>query len=66
SIFLDDAGEEIAGTINYATSLFNKDTITRMIDHFIHLVEQLMDNPGIAYGEISLLSQEEHHKMVYQ
>ena len=41
SIYIDDSQQEITGLINYATSLFHKDTIIRLINHYTYLLDHL-------------------------
>ncbi|MCV9934569.1 condensation domain-containing protein, partial [Flavobacterium sp. LS1R47] len=65
SIFIDDSEEELTGEISYATSLFHKDTIVRLTDHYVHLLEELTKAPNKAYNEISLLSPTDHQELVY-
>ncbi|MCV9934567.1 amino acid adenylation domain-containing protein [Flavobacterium sp. LS1R47] len=65
SIFIDDSEEELAGGISYATSLFHKDTIVRLTDHYVHLLEELTKAPNKAYNEISLLTSVEYNQLVY-
>ncbi|MCV9934719.1 amino acid adenylation domain-containing protein, partial [Flavobacterium sp. LS1R47] len=65
SIFIDDSEEELAGGISYATSLFDKETIVRLIDHYVHLLEELTKAPNRAYNEISLLTSVEYNQLVY-
>jgi amino acid adenylation domain-containing protein len=66
SIFINDRQEELSGKMSYATSLFQRDTIARLIDHFKHLLEQLTQAPQKHYSQISLLHPEEYKKIVYE
>jgi amino acid adenylation domain-containing protein/non-ribosomal peptide synthase protein (TIGR01720 family) len=65
SITIDDSGEELLGLINYATSLFHEDSITKFNQRYLHLLEQLIENPSKPYSEISLLSSDEYNQVVY-
>ncbi|WP_299316129.1 condensation domain-containing protein, partial [uncultured Aquimarina sp.] len=66
SIFINDSGEDITGQISYATSLFHKDTIVRLIDHYTYLVGQLVEFPRKSYSELSLLTPESYNRLVYE
>ncbi len=66
SIFFDDAYEEISAEIGYATSLFRKDSIIRLIEHYVYLLEQITDLPDVPYKTYTLLRDQEYHNMVYQ
>ena len=65
SIFIDDSQEQLQGQISYATSLFNHNTIARLIGHYKYLVDQLVAFANRPYSEISLLNPEEYDKIVY-
>ncbi len=65
SIFIDDSQEELAGQISYATSLFRKDTIERLIHHYTRLVSQLAETSEKPYSQISLLSPDEYCQIIY-
>ncbi|CAG0906259.1 unnamed protein product, partial [Cyprideis torosa] len=66
SFYIDDAQEEIIGAINYATSLFKKDTIGRLIGHYTQLIEQLVEQPERPYSEIGLLTGKQYDTIVHQ
>jgi amino acid adenylation domain-containing protein/non-ribosomal peptide synthase protein (TIGR01720 family) len=66
SISLIDGQRELKGYISYATSLFHKDTIARLVNHYIHLLEQLTNAPQEPYSQFNLLLPEEFNKIVYQ
>ncbi|MCH9660647.1 MAG: amino acid adenylation domain-containing protein [Bacteroidetes bacterium] len=63
-IFLNDRHEEISGQLSYALSLFNESTITRLADHYTHLIDQLVETPNKIYDDISLLPSEEYNMIV--
>lgn len=65
SILVEDHGEELIGQINYATSLFNKESISRLADYYIFLLDQLTATPDKIYNEISLLNPTEYNKIIY-
>src|SRR6185369_7273540 len=66
SIFIDDGQKYLRGYINYATSLFHKDTIKRFIQHYTYLLDQLTQAPGKSYNQISLLRSEEYDQIIYK
>ncbi|WKL50110.1 amino acid adenylation domain-containing protein [Flavobacterium pectinovorum] len=65
SIFIDDSQESLMGSVGYAVSLFDKDTIERFIGHYEHLLAELVKAPEQCYDQISLLLPSEHQEMVY-
>ncbi|NOU19049.1 MAG: amino acid adenylation domain-containing protein [Bacteroidales bacterium] len=66
SFFVEDGYEKIKVAISYATSLFCKETIERLSNHFIHLVNKLVEAPENPYEQIGLLSSEEYEQIVYK
>ncbi|SKA06553.1 Phosphopantetheine attachment site [Chitinophaga eiseniae] len=65
SIYIDDSRDELMGYINYATSLFREDTITKLTEYYIHLLEQLTAAPEKYYSEFSLLDTRTYNQIVY-
>jgi amino acid adenylation domain-containing protein len=65
SIYIDDSRQEFLGSISYATSLFQKDTITRFIQHYLYLLEELIENSNKPYSQLSLLDSQEYNQIVY-
>ncbi|MEP7107700.1 MAG: amino acid adenylation domain-containing protein [Ferruginibacter sp.] len=65
SIHIDDSRQELMGRISYATSLFQKDTIERLIYHYTYLLEQLTESPEQPYSQHSLLNPREYEEIVY-
>ncbi|WP_425390979.1 amino acid adenylation domain-containing protein [Ekhidna sp.] len=64
TITIDDSAEELEGIISYATSLFSRETIIRLVQHYAYLLSQLVDDPNKAYSKISLLDPSEYSKIV--
>jgi amino acid adenylation domain-containing protein len=65
SIYIIDGTEELSVEISYATSLFHKNTIERLIHHYTSLLDQLTKAPDKPYSNISLLNEEEYKRVVY-
>ncbi|PZX36282.1 non-ribosomal peptide synthase protein (TIGR01720 family)/amino acid adenylation domain-containing protein, partial [Nonlabens dokdonensis] len=65
SVFVDDSGEELVGQISYATSLFKSETITKLINHYIHLLTELTTTPARPYAEISLLNSVDYNQIIH-
>ncbi len=66
SITIDDSCEELTGQVSYAISLFQRDTILRLIHHYIHLLDLLTKAPAKPYSHHSLLNPEEYNQIVCQ
>ncbi|HKX86723.1 MAG TPA: amino acid adenylation domain-containing protein [Flavobacterium sp.] len=65
TIFIDDSNEALSVQISYATSLFNKNTIAKLGDHYIYLLDQLTENPNKYYSELSLLDTKEYNQIIH-
>lgn len=65
SITIDDGAEEMVGQLNYATSLFKKETVERFIQHFTYLLNELTLAPDEPYSRITLISKQEYQEIVY-
>ncbi|HVL02338.1 MAG TPA: amino acid adenylation domain-containing protein, partial [Dongiaceae bacterium] len=45
SLILQEGAGDIAGVMEYNTDLFVTDTISRMLRHYAHILEQMLDHP---------------------
>ncbi len=66
SIHIDDSQEELKIQISYVPALFRKETIERFITHYKRLLTQLVEFPEKPYSQFSLLSIEEHQRILFQ
>ena len=64
SLFINDAKAHLQGHINYASALFEKNTIKRMCKHYQCILERLVKSTDAIIGEISLLDAREYQKIV--
>ncbi|WP_299249751.1 non-ribosomal peptide synthetase, partial [uncultured Aquimarina sp.] len=65
SITMDDSSKEIAVQFSYAMNLFEDETIERLAQHYLILLEKLLLDTGNSYLDHSLLNSSEHQKIVY-
>ncbi|WP_241735115.1 condensation domain-containing protein, partial [Paenibacillus alvei] len=54
SLFIHEVGEELHGSLEYATALFEANTISRWKDHFITLLRHTAADPDVTLGKASL------------
>ena len=54
---------KIEGEIEYNTDILRRDTIIRLIDNFIHLVQSAVENPNKALSEISSVSENDEKRL---
>jgi amino acid adenylation domain-containing protein len=59
-------GEELRGTVEYNTDLFDKTTITRLIGHFQTLLEGIVANPDQSIATLPLLTEAERQKFLLE
>ena len=64
SLFINDAKAHLQGHINYASALFEKNTIKRMCKHYQCILERLVKSTDAIISEISLLDAREYQKIV--
>jgi SAM-dependent methyltransferase/acyl carrier protein len=55
-----DAGQELVGSLEYNTDLFEAPTISRVIRHFQSLLTNIVEQPEARLGALELLSAEEN------
>ncbi|MDD1463661.1 condensation domain-containing protein, partial [Dolichospermum sp. ST_sed2] len=61
SIFIDDYGDELSVQLGYFTSLFHNDTIVKIADQFLDLLEQIVTSPNKEYSQFNLLPSYDHN-----
>ncbi len=64
SIFIDDSREELRMQVSYATSLFTRETILRLVKYFERLLDRLTSAPQNIYSSVSLLDDFEYNQIV--
>ncbi|MCR8966025.1 non-ribosomal peptide synthetase [Brevibacillus laterosporus] len=61
----NEGNEEIAFLVEYSSKLFKKDTIKRMITHFLQIISVIGTNIKCQISEIEILSQEEKNNLLF-
>ena len=60
---------ETNGTISlsqgYCTKLFKKESIRRMAENFINILETVIDNPDVPISKIDFIGEEEKNQLLY-
>ncbi|AUS09098.1 hypothetical protein C1X05_09710 [Laceyella sacchari] len=57
-------GTSLTGMVEYSTSLFTEATVRRMIGHYLHILEQIVDNPDITLDRIELTTKAERMQIL--
>lgn len=56
----------ITGSWNYNSDLFERTTITRMMEHFHILLEGIVENPQLQISQLPLLNKAERHQLLVE
>ncbi|MCV7360727.1 amino acid adenylation domain-containing protein, partial [Mycolicibacterium neworleansense] len=62
----DVPGEGAAGTVTYATDLFDRSSIERLVGWFGRVLEAVVVDPSAVVGEVALLDGDERDLVSYQ
>jgi amino acid adenylation domain-containing protein/non-ribosomal peptide synthase protein (TIGR01720 family) len=54
----------LLGSVEYCTDLFKAETIERMMNHFVQLVESVLINPDKVISELTMLSPKESKELL--
>ncbi|GHA42050.1 hypothetical protein GCM10010372_47560 [Streptomyces tauricus] len=60
---VDDSGT-LRGDIQYATRLFDRDTVEAVATRFVRVLEQLVADPAVPVGAVEVLAEEERDWLV--
>ncbi|GFG83022.1 hypothetical protein MPRG_62980 (plasmid) [Mycobacterium paragordonae] len=60
----DPAAPMAAGTVSYATDLFDRNTIERLVTRFMRVVEAVVADASVVVGQVSLLDRGERDLVV--
>lgn len=56
--------QDLRGTLEYSTDLFDAGTITRMVDHYSLLLRAIISDPHAPIDSLQILSPEERHILI--
>ena len=66
SLFLSEQEEHIIGSFNYATALFDQDTIERINTHYQEILKQLAGSQSKTVQTYQVLTAQEYNQIVYE
>src|ERR1041385_6694993 len=66
TLYLHKASERIRGEVEYATSLFESETIARYLGYFRRLLEAMVVDEGQRVDQLSLLSETERQQLLHE
>jgi microcystin synthetase protein McyC len=61
-----DNGKQLYLGIEYEPKLFRPETITRMLDHFLEIVQSVLAQPDCLLSKINLLTPAERHQLLVE
>ncbi|MED7789320.1 non-ribosomal peptide synthetase, partial [Francisella sp. 19X1-34] len=65
SCFIDDSQSNLLGSISYATSLYSRDTVEKLVKSYKKILSHLVNNKATKIKNYSLLTKEEYQTIVY-
>uniref|UniRef100_UPI0011DE3CD9 condensation domain-containing protein n=1 Tax=Caldalkalibacillus mannanilyticus TaxID=1418 RepID=UPI0011DE3CD9 len=65
SLFSQEITDGIHFTLEYATKLFKEETMLRFFQHYLKVLEQIVEEPDQKLSEIELLSELEREELLY-
>ncbi len=66
TLLMEEREEEIVGTLEYNTDLFESATIERMLGHFRTLIEGIVANPDRGLSDLPLLTADEEYQIIVE
>jgi amino acid adenylation domain-containing protein len=66
TLFMVETRQNLVGSLEYNTDLFDRTTISRMIGHFTTLLEHLLVNPEQMVSQLRLLAPSEEHQLLVE
>ena len=66
SLAMDEGGEQLHGTIEYNTDLFDAATIERLAEHFRTLLGSIVATPEAPLSQLSMLSRAEREHLLVE
>ncbi len=64
SLFVVDHGRSHTATVEYSTDLFAEGTIRSMMEHYLRLLEYVLERPDVPVDALPLLSKGERRRML--
>ncbi|MBD6620278.1 amino acid adenylation domain-containing protein [Komarekiella sp. 'clone 1'] len=66
TLLMTETKQGLSGSLEYNCDLFEKATITRMVGHFVTLLEGIVANPKERISQLPLLTQAEQHQLLVE
>ena len=66
TLYMEETEDKLSCSFEYNTDIFDRSTIQRMIRHFKTLLCNIVENPEQKISELSILSEQERHKILVE
>ena len=64
SLTMEETGDGITGSLEYATAIFSATAVQRISEHFLVLLQSIVQNPHETIGRLRLMSREEQQRLL--
>jgi amino acid adenylation domain-containing protein len=64
TLYMEETDQGLIGGVEYATELFERTTVQRMLKHFQMLLEAIALNPGQPISQLEMLLPSEQHQLL--
>ncbi len=65
NLLINKNGDKFSGVLTFNEDYYNKETIERLIGHYLILCEKFVDEPGLNISKVCYLSDEEIKRLLY-
>jgi amino acid adenylation domain-containing protein/non-ribosomal peptide synthase protein (TIGR01720 family) len=65
-LYIDDAGDELRGSLEYNIDLFEAETAARMAEHFETLLTAVAADPDVRVSDLPLLTEAERRRVLVE
>ncbi|ABD87609.1 non-ribosomal peptide synthetase [Rhodopseudomonas palustris] len=66
TLLAEERADGIVFELEYCTGLFRRDTIERMADHFVHLLQQIASDPARLLRDLDPLTEQERRQVLVE
>ncbi|MES2355408.1 MAG: amino acid adenylation domain-containing protein [Pseudomonadota bacterium] len=63
---MTEGADQLTGSFEYNTDLFDAQTIARMVNHFMQLLDAIVTDPAARVGDLPLLSAQERQQLLVE
>jgi amino acid adenylation domain-containing protein len=60
-----EVGDRLGFNLEYCTKLFKRQSVEKMTEHYLHILNTIVENPDIKLAQISILQEKEKEQLLY-